>query len=410
MEFKLNFKALGMGQMTKVRKNLDKTNASFDKMTKKLEKNKKALKGIAGSETLSFFDNFNRKAIEVVSSSHRLNAVGGPLGLIKFKLTELNDVLKTLGGGTLLTNLKVVGLAFKAWLAPLAAVFAGIWAITRVWKENIGGIQTKWIAFMGKLRNSWSKFEVSFRKFLHSIEPVFDVIFTAGFALLNGIFEGFVSTLKVLVGIVTPFFKVISSIFGIFKTDGKASAVIWKSIGQVAGVVLGVFTGFIILQKIIMMVKALQAAFIAFNIIVAANPISLIVLGIAAVVALFVVLQKKFNIFGKAMAGIKAVFTWLINAVKKLFTFSITNSPLFKGIKLVMKAIQFLKRDDKTTDTENMAADRAAKAVSSASNVSNSIDNRKANVTIYTSGLDTRQAKQIGEQFVDPVMAANKQQ
>lgn len=59
-----------------------------------------------------------------------------------------------------------------------------------------------------------------------------------------------------------------------------------------------------------------------FNAALAANPIGLIIIAVAALVAIFVVLQKKFNIIGLAIQGMKAAFDlawdgikWVINKI-----------------------------------------------------------------------------------------------
>lgn len=59
-----------------------------------------------------------------------------------------------------------------------------------------------------------------------------------------------------------------------------------------------------------------------FNAALAANPIGLIIIAVAALVAIFVVLQKKFNIIGLAIQGLKAAFDlawdgikWVINKI-----------------------------------------------------------------------------------------------
>jgi len=54
--------------------------------------------------------------------------------------------------------------------------------------------------------------------------------------------------------------------------------------------------------------KAAAAIQAAFNAIMLANPIFLMAVAIAAIIAIFIVLQAKFDIFGKAVDGIKAGF------------------------------------------------------------------------------------------------------
>ena len=54
--------------------------------------------------------------------------------------------------------------------------------------------------------------------------------------------------------------------------------------------------------------KAFAALQAAFNAVMALNPIFLMAVAIAAIIAIFIVLQAKFDIFGKAVDGIKAGF------------------------------------------------------------------------------------------------------
>jgi hypothetical protein len=54
--------------------------------------------------------------------------------------------------------------------------------------------------------------------------------------------------------------------------------------------------------------KAAAAIQAAFNAVMALNPIFLMAVAIAAIIAIFIVLQAKFDIFGKAVDGLKAGF------------------------------------------------------------------------------------------------------
>ena len=84
---------------------------------------------------------------------------------------------------------------------------------------------------------------------------------------------------------------------------GAAWAII--KIGQVAA-------GFV---HFISLVKNGTKAMAAFNTVVGMNPLTLIVIAIAAVVAALVYLQLKFDIFGKAAEWIKNVWSGAVNAV-----------------------------------------------------------------------------------------------
>lgn len=409
MELKLDFKMLGVGQLTKVVEKLTETQEKFDKIKKGMDTNKKAFSAFADFKFVRFFDALNAKMFDIVRTQKMLKASGGVMGLMSAKFAEFNGMLGSFGAKTLVAKIKLVASAFSAWLVPIALIAAGIYLISRIWKENIGGIQTKWIAFMGRLKNTWSKFDIGIRKFLHEIGPMFDAVFSIGFALLEGIFEGLVATVQVFIGIFGPFLRMAAQLFGMFKTDGQESLKIWKAIGMAIGIVATGLAAFAIIQKIIMMVKMLNAAFIIFNAIVTANPIGAIIVAIVAIIALVIYLQKRFNIFGKAVEIIKKVFLFLWNIIKKIFSFAVQTSPLFQGIKLVMKALKWFKKKKAENDEEHKASERAANTVSQTSQTNNNTtDNRSANVTIHTQQMDSRQANDIGNNFINPVLDVNK--
>ncbi len=58
---------------------------------------------------------------------------------------------------------------------------------------------------------------------------------------------------------------------------------------------------------------------LSFGVALMANPIGLIITGVVALVAVLVVLQKKFNIFGKLFDGIKSVFSGVMSYVQSFF-------------------------------------------------------------------------------------------
>jgi hypothetical protein len=78
--------------------------------------------------------------------------------------------------------------------------------------------------------------------------------------------------------------------------------------------VVGGFAGAIIALNLAMKVAAIvtKAAAVAqgiFNAIMAANPIMLVVLAVIALIAIFIALQKRFDIVGKAMDFLSGIFT-----------------------------------------------------------------------------------------------------
>jgi hypothetical protein len=95
----------------------------------------------------------------------------------------------------------------------------------------------------------------------------------------------------------------------------------------ILGSVIGVLAGAIIAVNFAMsaytaITTIATAATAAFNAVMAMNPIGLIVIAVAGLIALFVVLQKKFDIIGLAVKGLKAAFDlawdgikWVINKI-----------------------------------------------------------------------------------------------
>jgi len=95
----------------------------------------------------------------------------------------------------------------------------------------------------------------------------------------------------------------------------------------ILGSVMGVLAGAIIAVNFAMsaytaITTIATAATAAFNAVMAMNPIGLIVIAVAGLIALFVVLQKKFDIIGLAVKGLKAAFDlawdgikWVINKI-----------------------------------------------------------------------------------------------
>lgn len=363
-ELRLDFKSLGIGQLSKLVAKLEESNEKFAVMKDALKENKKLLSGLADNNVTRFFDTLTNKLIDVSRNAQMLKDVGGPMGLLRLKFAEFNGVLTNLGGTTVISKLRIIGGLLVSWLLPLAAIAAAIFLFSRLWKENIGGIQTKWIAFVGTLKNTWSKFEIGFRKFLHEVEPIFTAIFAKGFKVLTTVFTVLSEVIGAIFNALSPLVTAISEIFAEFDTGGN------KSIGLL-DIMLGAFK---ILGKVI---------------VIALKPVQWLATGIGFIIKVLFKLGK---------------------VLKKIFSFSITNSPLFKGIKLIGKFIGFLKgKKDINEGGATSATQTAAEVANGTTSFNNTVqDNRQANVTIHTNNLDSRNAKDIGNQFVSPVMEAGK--
>jgi tape measure domain-containing protein len=109
-----------------------------------------------------------------------------------------------------------------------------------------------------------------------------------------------------------------------------------------AGILTGIAVAFKVATAAITLYKTAvmiaTAVTTIWNVVLSLNPIVLIVLAIAALVAALVVLQVKFNIFGKFFNILKVVGVAVFNAIKTAVLFLWHNAllPLFNFIKAVI--------------------------------------------------------------------------
>jgi hypothetical protein len=81
-------------------------------------------------------------------------------------------------------------------------------------------------------------------------------------------------------------------------------------IGGVIGVVAGAVVALNVAMKVYVAVqKAVSIAVAIFNAVMALNPIMLVVIAVVALIAIFIALQKRFDIVGKAMDIMRKIFT-----------------------------------------------------------------------------------------------------
>jgi len=113
------------------------------------------------------------------------------------------------------------------------------------------------------------------------------------------------------------------------KRNSKVIVILGAVIGGLALAVIGVNAAMTAYTAI---TKASAAIQLAFNAVMAANPIFLIVIAIVAIIAILVVLQKKFDIFGKAIAFVGDAFGLLWDGIKVVFNWVKDNWPLLLAI------------------------------------------------------------------------------
>jgi hypothetical protein len=78
--------------------------------------------------------------------------------------------------------------------------------------------------------------------------------------------------------------------------------------------------------------KAFAAVQKVFNLVMGMNPIFLIAIAIAAIVAVLIILQQKFDIFGIAVEAIGTAFEKVWDAIKFVFDWAVDNWPLLLAI------------------------------------------------------------------------------
>ena len=101
------------------------------------------------------------------------------------------------------------------------------------------------------------------------------------------------------------------------------------AIGGLAAVIIGVNTAMKIWKATTKAFAAIQAA---FNAVMAMNPLFLIAIAIVAIVAILVVLQKKFDIFGVAIEAIGTAFSAVWDAIKFVFDWAVDHWPLLLAV------------------------------------------------------------------------------
>jgi len=215
---------------------------------------------------------------ELSDAMKKVKANGGFVNILSDYLVGFNRRLKEVnkgmisvfGGGMrgLLTNMtsgfKILLPVIKSLIptilsvaTPVAVVVAAVFTLQRMWKNNIGGMQTFFHRFVGTLKDTWAKFVVGFDTLLRKLSPIFKILFTTIFIPLIGAVKILGSLFNMIFKILTPIFEALSEIgkallepfekfvgkdgkdaFNLIEKLGKVFEWLGKVIGTVLKVVL----------------------------------------------------------------------------------------------------------------------------------------------------------------------------
>ena len=118
----------------------------------------------------------------------------------------------------------------------------------------------------------------------------------------------------VLLPIVEKGVKLISSFTGALSANKDVAIIAIGVIGGLAGAIVAANIGMKIYRATLVAVQVAQSL---LNVIMSANPIGLVVIAVAALVAGFVLLEKKFGILSKAMELLSGAFKkYLLDPLK----------------------------------------------------------------------------------------------
>jgi len=125
------------------------------------------------------------------------------------------------------------------------------------------------------------------------------------------------SMIKKVTPIIPPIINALANIYNWMKKH--------ETLVKTLAVIIGTFIGtFMLIQKVIAIINAVKTAFALLNVVMMANPIGLIIAGIVALVAGFVLLWKKSEAFRNfwigLWEGIKSIVIGAWNFIKNIFT------------------------------------------------------------------------------------------
>jgi len=221
--------------------NFNKVSIDQAKLTKSLESSSRVVKSISTDtkkmvnsfesligSALPFGDALNDQKKKFEKVSGILKTIGSQGGIFKVMTTYMNELSSTIGGtGKALTGALGGGLqamiasaraafmlliesaaTFATSLLPFLPIILGIIAVVftlkRMWANNVGGMQTYFMRFIGMLKDTWRTFVAMFDKTLRMLGPIFKVIFGIIFVPLLAAVKNLQGLMKGLFAIIQP--------------------------------------------------------------------------------------------------------------------------------------------------------------------------------------------------------------
>lgn len=172
----------------------------------RVNKTRKFLKSVGSFSILGQqgqkIDSFNRRILTIGESLEKIGTKKS--GIFRSSIDDIGLSLKRVGGGSSGKGFGIVtGNLAKAGI-QFAAIQAVIYTISRIWKSNLGGIQTTVIKIVGMASNFFNRFDVAFRKMLMTLNPIFKRVFQPMERIAKVLFDSFTPLIDVLMNSLQP--------------------------------------------------------------------------------------------------------------------------------------------------------------------------------------------------------------
>lgn len=281
--------------------------------------------------------------------------------------------------GSLFKLLATSAASFAVALGPIlvavGAILAIVYVLRKAWQFNIGGMQTQWFQFTGKIKDVWGRFNVDLLKTLQGFAPVFKTVFGAILSVLSGIFRGIVNVIRPVMAAGVGLVKTLQSAFASLGIGGKEAGSFWKTIGDIlAGV--GSVIGFVLGTTI----KVVGASIKLFT-------------WIAKITGYATFLKKSFEIVGNVAGFIvdkfKDLFGWIVKILDKFGLLNKENEDIAKN----------------TSNTfPNAVGETPVSGFSRAGNVTNNNQTFSPNLSVTTSApIDAANAPMMMDSMLSVV-------